>query len=82
VVRRGFTGEAYSNVIGGWAEQIMREGGDRARAPPSSFHAWAAVILLPFPLVARTPLRDGPLAYMEPKKPLVAGVQRVERVPG
>lgn len=61
---------------------VDRKGGDRARSPPSSFHAWAAVILLPFPLVARTPLLDGPLAYMEPKKPLVAGVQRVEQVPG
>lgn len=71
-------------MIGGWAERTWAKGEDRARSPPSSFHACAAVILLPFPLVARTPLLDGPLAYMERKKPLGAPpiVADVERVPG
>jgi hypothetical protein len=65
----------------------MMKGGDRARSPPSSFPACAAVILLPFPSFLERRSGPDPLAYMQPMKPLarpplVAGARRVERVPG
>jgi len=58
------------------------KGGDRARSPPSSFPARAAVILLPFPLVLERRTVTGPLGYMEPKNPLGAPPLAAERVRG